>query len=65
MNSYGQKSVRDTMDIAPLESRKTSFSIFGNEKKAEKKERKIFTLKTFTVCVVHLVAFNHFARRHT
>jgi len=53
------------MDIAPLESRKTSFSIFGNEKKAEKKERKIFTLKTFTVCVVHLVAFNHFARRHT
>jgi hypothetical protein len=48
------------MDIVPLESRRTSFSIFGNKKK-----RKIFTLKTFTVCVVHLVAFNHFARRHT
>jgi hypothetical protein len=53
------------MDIALLERKKTSFSIFGNEKKAEKKERKIFTFKTFIVCAVHLVAFNHFARRHT
>jgi len=63
MNSYEHKSVRDTMDITPLKSVSMSFSIFGNEKK--QKKRNSSPLKTFTVCVIHLVTFNHFARRHT
>jgi hypothetical protein len=70
INSYGHKSMRDTMDIALFNNKKKEraertfiFNLWKMKKK--KKKKKIFTLKTFTLCVVHLVAFNHFARRHT
>jgi hypothetical protein len=54
-----QIGVRDMMDIVFKKRRGTSFSIFGKRKK--KRKKKVFSY----VCIAHLVAFNHFTRRHT
>ena len=48
MNSYEHKSVRDMMDMTLREGIRTSFSIFGNERKKDEKEeekRDFFTFK--------------------
>ena len=42
MNSYEHKSVRDMMDMTLREGIRTSFSIFGNERKKVKERKKGF-----------------------
>ena len=51
LSSYRHKSIWDMMDTEHLESRRTSFSNCGNEKKgAEKKEKNLHSQNFYCMC---------------